>query len=150
MTKYPFFKEDGIASTQEKMFIPSLEKAMPIWVYAENEHFNDFSPKQKKAFETFFNAENILTPLQVAIENYYQRLCREGAIEKSENDNFCFEYQAIIVPNQQQTPDDFIYLIAQTNWQKANAKHYLELEIGFQNTILFKIEELSGDYTFPH
>ncbi|STZ02077.1 hypothetical protein [Moraxella equi] len=47
MTEYPFFKEDGIASTQEKVFISSLQKAMPIWVYTKNEYFNDFLPKKR-------------------------------------------------------------------------------------------------------
>lgn len=53
MTEYPFFKEDSIASTQEKVFIPSLQKAMPIWIYTENEYFNDFSPKQKRFLKHF-------------------------------------------------------------------------------------------------
>lgn len=144
-----FKKEDGIAFSVEKIFIPSLKEKLNIWIYTENEQLNDFSPKQKRAFEEFLSSENILEQISPKLKKCYQTMCKKSEIVKSENDSFSLDYEALAVPSQMEISKNIIFLLANTNWQKVDSEYFMELELYFEDNKLLKISELNGSYIFP-
>ncbi|ATA68419.1 hypothetical protein [Capnocytophaga cynodegmi] len=149
MSNYQFSKEDGIAISTKEVYLKNLHQNAFIWVYTENENFNDFSPKQKVAFEEFLNTENALEQIKEKTKSYYDYLLAQKRIKQQENDSFELDFEAIALPSQAENPKNIVFVLANTNWLLANSKFYMELEIRFENGILMHICELSGEYIFP-
>lgn len=145
-----FIKEDGIAFSIEKVFTPNLMQSLEVWCYTESEKYNDFSPKQKQAFELFLDCKSILAQINQCLPKCYQELCQNQHIVKNDNDSFDIDYEAIAVPSQKNTDKYIIFLLANTNWCIVDSKFCIELEMYFENNVLLEIGELNGGYIFPY
>ena len=145
---YKFVKEDGIAISEE-VYFSNLKQNTFIWVYTENEYFNDFSPKQKIAFDEFLKTENALEQMKEKIRKYYDFSVAQKRIKQQKRDNFNPDFEAVSLPSQTENPKNIVFVLANTNWHLIDSDCFMQLEMRFEDGILTDMYELCGNYIFP-
>lgn len=145
-----FEKEEGISSTISDILIPSLGVTLPIWIYNEAGEAGFFSPKQEVAFEQFFYHNSYREQLKEQLRNFYEELVNEGELERKNTHHFELDFEFVAIPSQCKTSKNIVYVRAFTNWDREDSEFPLEVEICFEEGEVMWIDELHGNYIFPH
>ena len=145
-----FEKEEGISSTISDILIPSLGVTLPIWIYNEAGEAGFFSPKQKVAFEQFFYHNSYREQLKEQLRDFYEELVNERELERKNRHHFELDFEFVAIPSQCKTSKNVVYVGAFTNWDREDSEFPLEVEICFEDGEVVWIDELHGNYTFPH
>lgn len=134
--------EDGMIFSKSPVYIDCLDEKLEVWICSEDENQRGFSPKQQRVFENFLKLKTVKDEITQALKNYYTEMLFEGRILPS--DNFSFKKIQILLPNQDNSNNDYLILLPETHWQINNSEWWLELEILFTNNQLEVLQEMTG------
>ena len=109
-----------------------------------------FSPKQEVAFEQFFYHNSYREQLKEQLRDFYEELVNEGELERKNTHHFELDFEFVAIPSQCKTSKNIVYVGAFTNWDREDSEFPLEVEIYFEEGEVMWIDELHGNYIFPH
>ena len=140
--------ETSLNTSTKKIYIENIGSAIEIWIDRERSNQSTFSPKQKRVFNNFINhkksfVNNITTklaPLGTEMSARH-RITKSSLTKKS---RFDLNFHALILPTQNKTENDYILLLADTNWKLKGSPYNMEIEILFKNNKILLIQEYTG------
>lgn len=145
MKKMDFLYEDGLLISKN-VPIDVLNQSVEIWVDCENEQ-QELSIKQKRVLENFFNINKAeFKKIEMQMSQYYSQLLDKKDLVGYSNLTK-LEYESIIIPKQENTKEQYLFLLAETTWKIKDSDYFMELEIMIKNNRFDFLQEYTGLWT---